>query len=703
METSVYVASAEGHSGKSAVALGLLESLTRRYARVAVYRPVTEGVPEDDTVLATVLSRSSVPLSPAEAVGVSYDDVHQDPDGALSRIVERYHEIQHGADIVLVLGSDFTDVTSPTEFSYNARIAANLAAPVLLVVGAHGRETEDVATVVEMALTELRTNSATPLAVVVNRADAAAEDLRAAVQGVTAGSAGGAGLPTYVIPASTVLSAPTVRDLLKATDAELISGDESLLDREALAFVTAAMTMPNVLDRLLDESLVLTPGDRADVLLSVLLAHQSSTFPSIAGVMLNGGFELPPQVRRLIDGLGSSLPIMTTQGGTHDTVMALSGVRGRMTPASTRKVATAVELFAEHVDTDALLGHLREPHPSIVTPLMFEHRLLEQARAADRHIVLPEGQDDRILRATEILLSRKTVRITLLGVADELQARAREIGVDLTGAQIIDPQDPDHVERFAARYAELRAHKGMTVERAREVVIDPSYFGTMMVLMGEADGMVSGAVNTTAHTIRPALEVVKTNPGVSVVSSSFLMCLKDHVTVYGDCAVNPDPDAEQLADIAISSAQTATAFGIEPRVAMLSYSTGTSGSGADVDKVRAATEIVRRRAPELLVEGPIQFDAAVDPAVGSSKAPGSAVAGQATVLIFPDLNTGNNTYKAVQRTAGAVAIGPVLQGLRKPVNDLSRGATLRDIVNTVAITAIQSTLPAPAAQLAETP
>ena len=358
METSVYVASAEGHSGKSAVALGLLESLTRRYARVAVYRPVTEGVPEDDTVLATVLSRSSVPLSPAEAVGVSYDDVHQDPDGALSRIVERFHEIQHDADIVLVLGSDFTDVTSPTEFSYNARIAANLAAPVLLVVGAHGRETEDVATVVEMALTELRTNSATPLAVVVNRADAAAEDLRAAVQGVTAGSAGGAGLPTYVIPASTVLSAPTVRDLLKATDAELISGDESLLDREALAFVTAAMTMPNVLDRLLDESLVLTPGDRADVLLSVLLAHQSSTFPSIAGVMLNGGFELHPAVQRLLDGLDLELPIGRSPHGTYETARRIATTRGSLIDGTQRKRDSALALFDEHVDADALLERL---------------------------------------------------------------------------------------------------------------------------------------------------------------------------------------------------------------------------------------------------------------------------------------------------------------------------------------------------------
>jgi phosphate acetyltransferase len=254
----------------------------------------------------------------------------------------------------------------------------------------------------------------------------------------------------------------------------------------------------------------------------------------------------------------------------------------------------------------------------------------------------------------------------------------------------VSPFDADLVETFAVAYAEARAHKGMTVERAREIVTDISYFGTMMVHLGLADGMVSGAVNTTAHTIRPALEFVKTRPGVSTVSSVFLMCLADRVLVYGDCAVIPEPTTEQLADIAISSAETAQQFGIEPRVAMLSYSTGTSGSGADVEKVRAATALVAQRSPDLLLEGPIQYDAAVDSEVARTKLPDSLVAGRATVFIFPDLNTGNNTYKAVQRSAHAVAIGPVLQGLRKPVNDLSRGALISDIVNTVAITAVQA-------------
>jgi phosphate acetyltransferase len=295
-----------------------------------------------------------------------------------------------------------------------------------------------------------------------------------------------------------------------------------------------------------------------------------------------------------------------------------------------------------------------------------------------------------VLTAADILLRRRAVELTILGDPDAIRARAGELGADLRDARLVDPASSPRLDAFAARYFELRAHKGITEDAARDAAADVSYFATLMVDAGDADGMVSGAVHTTADTLRPAFEVVKARPGVSVVSSVFLMCLADRVLVYGDCAVNPEPTAEQLADIAIGSAETASAFGVEPRVAMLSYSTGASGAGAEVDRVRAATELVRGRAPELDVEGPIQYDAAVDAGVAQAKLPGSTVAGRATVFIFPDLNTGNNTYKAVQRSAGAVAIGPVLQGLNMPVNDLSRGAFVADIVNTVAITAIQA-------------
>ncbi|HVD22086.1 MAG TPA: phosphate acetyltransferase [Lapillicoccus sp.] len=692
MVTSVYLASSEGQSGKSAVAVGILDQLSRRVGRVAVFRPVVR-TPEadDDHVLDLLLSRlepggdGPAPLTAQEASGVFYDDVHRDPDAAMSTIVDRYHAVANRFDAVLVVGSDFTDVSSPTEFSYNARIAANLNSPMVLVVTGRGKTPDQVRISADIAVDEARHHHASVLAVLANRVE---PELVPATTAALAGVAGG--VPAYSIPTDPVLDAPTVRELLAAARGTLIHGHDALLDRESAGLLVAAMTMPNVLDRLFEGCVVISPADRADVVLGLLLAYRAKTFPSPAGIVLNGGLELPSSIERLVNGLDVHVPVITTTTHTMRTAADLNAVAPRLTRSSARKVEAALRIFEEHVDGSALLDRLDVSPTSVVTPLMFEYQLIDRARAAARHIVLPEGEEPRILTAADQLLRRGVVRLTLLGSPSGIRASAAQLGLDVTAAELVDPHDEPLRSRFAEEYAALRTHKGVTTEQAWDVVADPSYFGTMMVLDGLADGMVSGAIHTTAHTIRPALEVVKTAPGVTIVSSVFLMCLPDRVLVYGDCAVNPDPTAEQLADIAISSAATAAQFGIEPRVAMLSYSTGGSGSGADVDKVRTATELVRTRAPSLSVEGPIQYDAAVDMAVAATKLKDSPVAGRATVLIFPDLNTGNNTYKAVQRSAGAVAVGPVLQGLRKPVNDLSRGALVQDIVNTVAITAIQA-------------
>ncbi len=687
MGRSVYIASVEGYTGKSTVALGVLEQLSRRVERVGVFRPIVRADSGQyggrDYVLELLTAHEAVSLTYDECAGVTYDEVHHDPTAALDRIVERYHEVTERCDAVVVVGSDYTDIGTPTEFSYNARIAANLGAPVLLVLNGAGRGPEDLHTVTDMAAAELRANHGTLFAIIANRVDAAelAEDVKALATDE---------VPAFAIPEEPLLSAPSMRDLMAAVDGRLVSGDESLLTREASGIVIAAMTMPNVLDRLIEGGVVVTPGDRPEVVLGVLMAHSSQTFPQVAGIVLNGGLELPEQVTRLIDGLRVTMPIIATDMATYPAAAALTAVRGRLTKDSPRKVATALALFAKSVDGDALLDRLEVARTDAVTPLMFEHQLIDEAVADRRRIVLPEGEDERILRAADTLLRRGVADLTLLGDPIAINAKAANLGVDVSKARLLNPYDEELRERFAQQYFALRKHKGVELSEARDIVTDVSYFGTMMVLLGLADGMVSGAAHTTAHTIRPALEVVRTEPGVSVVSSVFFMCLQNQVLVYGDCAVNPDPTAEQLADIAISSAATAAAFGVEPRVAMLSYSTGTSGAGTDVEKVSRATALVRERAPELLVEGPIQYDAAIDAAVAKTKLPGSEVAGRATVFVFPDLNTGNNTYKAVQRSAGAVAVGPVLQGLRKPVNDLSRGATVRDIVNTVAITAIQA-------------
>lgn len=693
MASSIYITSAEGHSGKSSIALGVLDTLLRGFEKVGVFRPIMRSTSERDYVLELLLAHDGVTLDYEQCIGVSYDEVHENPEAALSHIVDRFKAVERQCDTVVIVGSDYTDVATPTELAFNARIAANLGAPVLLVLTgreqdeSRPRTSDELRQIVELAVPELSIAHATLLAVIANRADPERLDEIAGAVGEASG------VTAWAIPEDPLLIAPTVDELMRAVDGTLLKGDPALLAREAMGAVIAAMSMENVLPRLIEGGIVVIPGDRSEMLLAALTAHASGSFPSLAGIILNGGFELSPVIDRLISGLDQALPIIATDLGTYPTAQRIANVRGRLTATSQRKIDTALALFEKHVDAALLLRELGAGASTAVTPLMFEYALLERARSERKRIVLPEGNDDRILQAAGTLLSRSVVDLTILGDEAEIRSRASGLGLDLSAAQVISPTDPELHERFAAEYARLRAHKGVTIEAARDIVTDVSYFGTMMVQLGLADGMVSGAAHTTAHTITPALQFIKTADGVDTVSSVFFMALEDRVLVYGDCAIVPDPTSEQLADIAISSAGTGQKFGIEPRIAMLSYSTGESGSGADVDKVRAATELVRQRRPDLLVEGPIQYDAAADVAVAKAKLPESQVAGRATVFIFPDLNTGNNTYKAVQRSSGAVAIGPVLQGLRKPVNDLSRGALVRDIVNTVAITAIQAQNP----------
>ncbi len=684
MSRSVYIASPEGNSGKSTVAFGLLDQLTRSVARVGVFRPVTKSATRPDQVVQLLLSHPAVDQSYESSLGISYDELHRDGDRALGEVLRRYHQISGQFDMMVVLGSDYTDVSTGSELAFNAEVAANLGAPVVLVVSGQGRTPDEVALAADLAVSELAGYHARAVAVVANRVPVDDQDrVRELLE-----QPGRLGVG--VIPEIPVLVAPSVRALVDACHGRVLRGNPEWLERESMGFVVGAMSLPNVLIRMHDSYTIIAPGDRYDLLPGLVLAHYAGTFPALAAIVLTGGYLPPEPIGRLIDGLAGDLPIIVTDLDTYETAATLSTVRGRLRAGSQVKMDTALRVFAESVAVDRLLASIHVAQSSVTTPLMFQFRLIDRARSDRKHIVLPEGTDDRILEAADSLLRLGVAEITILGDENAIRTRASTMGLSLADAKIVSPRNPELVERFAAEYTAIRAHKGMTLEVARTVVTDVSYFGTLMVHLGLADGMVSGAAHTTAHTIKPSFEIVKTAPGTKIVSSVFLMCLADRVLVYGDCAVNPDPTADQLADIAISSAATAAQFGVDPRVAMLSYSTGTSGSGADVDKVRAATDIVRRLRPDLLVEGPIQYDAAVDPSVAASKLPDSTVAGRATVLIFPDLNTGNNTYKAVQRSANAVAIGPVLQGLNKPVNDLSRGALVVDIVNTVVITAIQA-------------
>ena len=562
-------------------------------------------------------------------------------------------------------------------------MAANIGVPVLLVVSGRGAP-EDVRASVEVSVAEIAENHARTVAVIANRCPAAARGA------VSAALSGIEDLTVTTLPEVPLLSAPSVREIADAVEGTLIAGDAALLEREAEGVLVAAMDVSHVLERLAEGQVVIVPADRSAVIISLAAAHASTGFPNLAGLVLNGGFRVAPHVLKLIRGLEQPLPVITSPLDTFAAASVAGSLRGRLGGASEHKLDVAVTTFEQETDLGALLATLEVEPSDVVTPIMFQAELVEHARAVRKTIVLPESDDDRILRAADAIVRRGIADVVLLGDETTVRDRAAELGLDISAARVVSTSDPALSEKYAAEFARLRAKKGVTVEQARERIQDVSYFGTMMVHMGDADGMVSGAAHTTAHTIVPSFQIIKTRPGTSIVSSVFLMLLEDRVLVYGDCAVNPEPTAEQLADIAISSAATARQFGVEPRVAMLSFSTGTSGKGADVDKVRRATELVRAKAPELAVEGPIQYDAAIDPTVAAKKAPESAVAGRANVFIFPDLSSGNIGYKAVQRSSGAVAVGPVLQGLNKPVNDLSRGALVEDIINTVAITAVQA-------------
>ncbi|MFB6959782.1 phosphate acetyltransferase [Streptomyces sp. NPDC056309] len=686
MTRSVYVTGIDRGDGRQVVELGVMELLTRQVDRVGVFRPLVHDGP--DRLFEVLRARYRLSQDPATVYGMDYHEAsalqaEQGTDELVSALVDRFHLVTRDYDVVLVLGTDYADTQLPDELSLNARLANEFGASVLPVVGGRRQNAESVLAETRNAYRAYDGLGCDVLAMVTNRV--AREDRDEIAERLD----GRLPVPCWVVPDEPALSAPTVAQITQALDGRVLLGDDSGLARDALDFVFGGAMLPNLLKALTPGCLVVTPGDRADLVIGSLAAHSAGT-PPIAGVLLTLNEAPRQEILTLAGRLAPGTPVVSVSGNSFPTAERLFSLEGKLNAATPRKAETALGLFERYVDTADLSKRVSAPSSDRVTPMMFEHQLLEQARSDRRRVVLPEGTEERVLHAAEVLLRRGVCDLTLLGPVEGIRKKAADLGIDLGDAQLIDPATSELRDAFAEQYALLRAHKGVTVELAYDVVSDVNYFGTLMVQEGLADGMVSGSVHSTAATIRPAFEIIKTRRDASIVSSVFFMCLADKVLVYGDCAVNPVPDAEQLSDIAIQSAATAARFGVEPRIAMLSYSTGDSGSGADVDKVREATELVRLRRPDLMIEGPIQYDAAVEPSVAATKLPGSEVAGQATVLIFPDLNTGNNTYKAVQRSAGAIAVGPVLQGLRKPINDLSRGALVQDIVTTVAITAIQA-------------
>jgi phosphate acetyltransferase len=697
MAKSLYLSTTGPAAGKSAVVLGLMSLLEREIHNVGYFRPIgRHGAGAEasiDPAVELICSVFDIACDAKAMVGLSDREATDlitsgRQDQMLERILEAYKGYEKGHDFVLIEGTNYQGPTVAFEFDVNADLARTLGAPVLVLVSGKDHTAGDIYDHTILARERFAQRGCDLLAVIVNRANAEGFDELAAV---LKGRFAGAGIPfAGAMPEDEILARPRMDEIATVLGAEVLYG-ERYLENLVFGFRIASMQLLTLLDRLEPGALVITSGDRADILLGLTASQMSSKTPSLAGILLSSGLRPTETVDRVIRGLrNTQLPVLLVETGTYETAINVSSVASAITPQSFRKIETARILFEENIDASVIRAGISAPRSARMNPQLFLHSLIEKARSDRRRIVLPEGTEERILRAVDSLRRRNVVDLTLLGSEDEIRDHAAKLKVPLDGVEVIDPATSDRLDAYAATYYELRKHKGVSEQAARDVMQDPSYFGTMMVHLGDAHGMVSGSINTTAHTVRPALEFIKTREGFSLVSSVFFMCLPDRVLVYGDCAVNPNPTAEQLAEIALASADTAAAFGVEPRVAMLSYATGGSGSGADVEMVRTATELARQRRPDLAIDGPLQYDAAVDAGVARTKLPGSSVAGRATVFIFPDLNTGNNTYKAVQRSAGAIAVGPVLQGLKKPVNDLSRGCTVPDIVNTVAITAIQA-------------
>jgi len=694
MPSNLYITPTEARTGKSAIVLGMMQLLLRQVRKVAFFRPIIDEpiLYDRDHDINLVLQHFKLSQPYADTFAYTLDEARALINSGqrtvvLENILKNFRELSNSYDFVLCEGTDFINKDMAFEFELNADIAANLGCAVMLVGSGAQKTIDETITSTQSTIDLLEEKGLDLACIIINRATVSEEEQKTLALSLH-GRHSTQPL-VYVLPDDPVLGKPTMEDVRKWLDAQVLYG-HGRMDTLVGDYLIAAMQVHNFLDHITGDNLIITPGDRTDIILAALTTRLSSAYPDISGILLTGGINLTPNVHRLIEGwTGVPLPILLAKDHTYKTIQTLAQLYGRIDPDNARKVNTVLGTFERHVDKNALSKRLIGRVSTKVTPVMFEFDLIERAKNEKMRIVLPEGAEERILRAADIIRRRDVADIILLGDANRIGQKIAELGLDMD-VTILQPERSPHFESYVATYAELRKHKGITLEQAHDRMLDVACFGTMMVYMDHADGMVSGAVNTTAHTIRPALTFIKTKPGVSVVSGAFLMCLKDRVLVFADCAVNPNPTAQQLAEIAVSTAATAKVFGIEPRVAMLSYSTGSSGTGEDVDAVVDATRIAKEMAPDLLLEGPLQYDAAIDPAVARTKLPDSRVAGQATVFIFPDLNTGNNTYKAVQRAADAIAIGPVLQGLNKPVNDLSRGCTVPDIVNTVAITAIQA-------------
>jgi phosphate acetyltransferase len=693
MPSTLFIAPSGANVGLTSVALGLLRALDSRGMRVGFFKPIGQPTGHDTgPERSTHFVRQTTSLQPTEPIPLDAAErllLAGHGDELFSRVMENYHESASDADIVIVEGLVHTPDT-PMEVELNQRLVETLSASVILVGTLAGASVDDFVVRLELAAEQYSSDqSANVVGCIVNRLPAGEQPPAPALAHRLALARAGHGIPLLgTVPDNADLRACRTIDVARWLEAEIVHAGD-IERRRVKRSTLIARTVPNLLHTLLPGSLLVTPCDRCDVLLLVALGALNAI--PVAGLILTGeASELP---RALLDlcapALATGLPVLRVPTNSFATVERLMAMSTEVPADDLERLRQRTNFFADHIDADAIVRSCAAPVEARLSPAAFCHRLTERAKQMGARIVLPEGTEPRTLRAAWLCSQRGIARPVLLGDPEEVRRVAAGLEVPLSSnIEILNPAELRG--KYTSRLVEMRRHKGLTERDAAELLEDNVWLGTMMLATGEVDGLVSGAIHSTANTIRPALQIIKTKPGSQVVSSIFFMCLRDHVVVYGDCAVNPDPDVETLADIAIQSADSAERFGIPARVAMISYSTRESGSGSDVDKVRAATRLVQSRRPDLIVDGPLQYDAAANAEVAAQKAPNSPVAGRASVFIFPDLNTGNTTYKAVQRSAHVLSIGPMLQGLNRPVNDLSRGALVEDILYTIAITAIQT-------------
>jgi len=682
MQRRLYITGIEKKPGKSFVSIGLLSLLVDQHQSINCFKLFSEAEQSHVKVLEQISHQVISPIMDIDS-GVSL--MRTNPDDLIAKVIEKTKEANDKYPYYFE-GSDFESDNDVVEYQFNLSLAYQLKCNVILVVSAKNRTIGHTISVIKTALQIAKKNHANIAGIIINQVDNKIEEEARKVFPKQFED-----IPLVsVIPEFEHLANPSVSEVAEKLNAEILYGQNET-NRNVREFTIAAKSVTNFLQSRVnrDGMLIITPDDRIDILLGSLLADQSANYPKIAGIMLTGGQKPTGVIQDIISGLEHPFPVLLTHLKTYDTATTLFSAKFSLSKSHQSKIDDAIQCMKPYLlDPTSKLSAMK-PQKTLFSPAIFLYDLLMRAKNKKSHIVLPEGEDLRILQAAEYLLIRNVVRITLIGNSDKINLIAKRHNLTLPNIDIIDNHNSPLRQKYAEKYYELRKHKNINLPIALERMSDVNYFAAMMIYFEDADGMVSGAAHTTADTVRPALEIIKTKPGVSKVSSIFIMCLETKALIYGDCAIIPDPDSETLAETAKQAADISKRLGISPKVALLSYSSGQSGKGTSIDKVRKAVELIHKTDPDYIVEGPIQYDAAVDPDVARKKLPDSKLKGEANVLIFPDLNTGNNTYKAVQRESGALAIGPVLLGLNKPVNDLSRGCTVQDIINTILVTAIQ--------------